>query len=140
MLQLYLIAIQFHTSKIACKFWIKRKFFRPSILSVHIIYPADIPKTAVITLFGLFEIPVMIFGLCNAAQTFRQFTSKVLFGLDFCVPYFDDVLVTSSSEEEHLTHLGMVFERFQSYTVSLNPNKYLSGQPKVSFLAHEFFC
>lgn len=29
----------------------------------------DIQKTAIITPFGLFEYTVMVFGLCNAAQT-----------------------------------------------------------------------
>lgn len=101
------------------------------------VNPADIPKTAVITPFGLFEFPVMTFGLCNAAQTFQRFINQVLFGLEFCVPYFDDVLIASSSEQEHLEHLRLVFERFQEFGVSLNPSKCVFGQPKVSFLGHE---
>ena len=101
------------------------------------VNPDDIPKRAVITPFGLFEFQVMTFGLCNAAQTFQRFINKVLFGLDFCVPYFDDVLVASSSEKEHLSHLRIVFERFQKYGISLNPSKCVFGQEKVSFLGHE---
>jgi len=34
------------------------------------VHPDDIAKTAIITLFGLFEFPYMSFGLRNAVQTF----------------------------------------------------------------------
>lgn len=60
----------------------------------------DIPKTAVRTPVGLFEFPFMTFGLCNAGQTFQRFMHEVLYGLDFCFVYLDDVLVASSSEDE----------------------------------------
>jgi hypothetical protein len=47
------------------------------------VHPDDIPKTAITTLFGLFEFPYMCFGLLNAAQTFQRFMDEVLRGLDF---------------------------------------------------------
>ncbi|UYV72974.1 hypothetical protein LAZ67_10001349 [Cordylochernes scorpioides] len=61
----------------------------------------DIPKTAVITPFGLFEFPRMSFGLCNAAQTFQRLINEVLQGLDFAYAYIDDVLIASDSENQH---------------------------------------
>jgi hypothetical protein len=61
----------------------------------------DIAKTAIITPIGLFELPYMSFGLRNAAQTFQRFI-EVLRGLDFCYAYIDDVLVASTSEDEHM--------------------------------------
>ncbi|GBM66744.1 Retrovirus-related Pol polyprotein from transposon 297 [Araneus ventricosus] len=72
----------------------------------------DVPKTAVATPFGLFEFLHMPFGLSNAAATFQWFIHHVLSGMDLCVPYFDDVLVTSESEIQHLEHLKQVFQRY----------------------------
>jgi len=71
----------------------------------------DISKTAITTLFGIFEYPYMSFGLRNAAQTFQRFIDEVLRDLDFCYVYIDDILVASRSEEEHLQHLRILFNR-----------------------------
>ncbi|GFS54649.1 retrovirus-related Pol polyprotein from transposon opus [Trichonephila clavipes] len=49
----------------------------------------------------------MSFGLRNAPSTFQRFITEVLYGLDFVFPYLDDVLVASSTEEEHSEHLKM---------------------------------
>ncbi|GBN50101.1 Transposon Ty3-I Gag-Pol polyprotein [Araneus ventricosus] len=75
----------------------------------------DKAKTAKTTPFGHYEFNVMSFVLCNAPSTFQRFITEVLFGLDFAFPYLDDVLVASSSEEEHKEHLKMVLDRFQQY-------------------------
>lgn len=61
----------------------------------------DIPKTTIITPFGLFEFPVMTFGLRNAAQTFQRFIDEVVRGLDCCYAYLDDIIVASRNPEEH---------------------------------------
>lgn len=61
----------------------------------------DISKTAIITPFGLFEFTRMTFGLRNAAQTFQRFINDILKDLDFCFSYVDDILIASSSDDEH---------------------------------------
>ncbi|KAL4135064.1 hypothetical protein QTP88_006725 [Uroleucon formosanum] len=96
----------------------------------------DIPKTAIVTPFGLYEFLFMSFGLRNAAQSFQRFIDEVLRGLDFCFSYIDDILVASVSEEEHIKHLRIIFERLSEYSLVLNPKKCVFGQSEVRFLGY----
>ncbi|BHF83219.1 hypothetical protein SprV_0802636100 [Sparganum proliferum] len=75
----------------------------------------DIPKTAVTTPFGLFEFLRMPFGLRNAAQSFQRFIYDILRGLSFTYVYIDDILVASSSAEEHASHLRQIFDPLQQH-------------------------
>ena len=61
----------------------------------------DIPKTAIITPFGLFEFLRVPFDLANAAQAFQQLMDKVCQGLDFTFVYIDNILVASNDMETH---------------------------------------
>ena len=100
------------------------------------VAPADIPKTAITTPFGLFEFLRMPFGLRNAAQTFQRFMNKVLQGLDFVFAYIDDLLIASSSVEEHLEHLRLVFQRLDEHGIVINVPKSLFGVRELDFLGH----
>jgi len=100
------------------------------------VHPDDIAKAAIITLFGLFEFPHMPFGLRNATQTFQRFIDEVLRDMDFCYAYIDDVLVASTSEEEHEQHLCTLFQPFREYGVLLNPAKCVFGTAEVTFLGY----
>ena len=51
------------------------------------------------------------FGLRNAAQTFQRFIDQVLRGLPFTYAYIDDLLIASSTANEHEQHLRAVFQR-----------------------------
>ena len=61
----------------------------------------DIPKTAIITTFGLYEYVYMLFGLRNATHTFQRYVHSVLRGLNFCFAYLDDILTASENSEQH---------------------------------------
>ena len=98
---------------------------------------ADIPKTAVTTPFGLFEFLRMPFGLSNAAQTFQRFMHEATRGLKNVYVYLDDILVASSSKEEHMTHLRALFERLSQHSVTINPAKCELGRTTITFLGHE---
>ncbi|GFX42545.1 retrovirus-related Pol polyprotein from transposon opus [Trichonephila clavipes] len=94
----------------------------------------DKEKTAITTPFGLYEFNTMSFGLRNVPSTFQGFNTEVLYGLDFVFPYLDDVLVASSTEEEHSEHLKLVFERFQQYGLRVNVSKSVMGAAQVEYL------
>ena len=100
------------------------------------VAPEDIPKTAISTPFGLFEFLRMPFGLRNAAQTFQRFINEVTRDLDFVFPYIDDILVASTSNEEHEAHLRLLFERLADAGLTVNGAKSEIGRTSLTFLGH----
>lgn len=100
------------------------------------VAPNDIPKTAITTPFGLFEFPYMSFGLRNAAQTFQRFIDEAIRDLDFVYAYIDDILIASTSPEEHEKHLRLLFARLSEYGVLINTSKCIFGVSEVNFLGH----
>ena len=100
------------------------------------VEPADIPKTAITTPFGLYEFTRMPFGLRNAAQTFQRFINEVLRGLPFAYGYVDDLLIASRTAEEHLQHLRLVFERLNEHGILISVSKSVFGVSALDFLGY----
>ncbi|KAA5634816.1 RNA-directed DNA polymerase, partial [Pseudomonas aeruginosa] len=73
----------------------------------------------------------------NAAQTFQRFIDEVLLGFDFTYGYIDDILLFSSSLEEHKRHLRQLFDRLRQYGILVNTTKCTFGQSVVEFLGYE---
>ncbi len=98
----------------------------------------DQAKTAFCTPFGLFEFQRMPFGLCNAPGTFQRLMEYIFGDERFhsLLLYLDDVVVFSSSFQNHLDRLELVLQRLQQNGLKLKLRKCHFFQPEVKYLGH----
>ena len=93
----------------------------------HQIFVAekDIEKTAFVTPGGLYEYVRMPFGLKNAPATFQRLMNEILreFINKICVVYLDDILVFSTSLEEHLISLKRIFQTLSEHNLKIQADK-----------------
>ena len=97
------------------------------------INPSDIPKTAVITPFGLFEYIKMPFGLRSSAQTFQRMMDNITRDLDFVFVYLDDILISSTSEKEHRRNIRRVCTILKENGLTLTKVSVFSLLMKLTF-------
>jgi hypothetical protein len=102
------------------------------------IRESDIPKTAFITGYGLYEYTIMSFGLTNAPAYFMYLMNKVFMEyLDkFVVFFIDDILIYSNDEEEHEKHLHMVSQKLRDHQLYAKMSKCEFWLKEVPFLGH----
>ena len=96
----------------------------------------DIYKTAVTTPFGLFEFTRMPFRLKNAPQAFQMIMNEVLRCLDFVFIYLGDILIASTTIEEHEQHVRMVVKRLYDNDITFNPDKCQFAVDEVKYLGY----
>src|SRR5215204_2197977 len=98
----------------------------------------DQAKTAFITSQGLYEFKVMPFGLTNASATFQRLMNKVFkeeIG-QFVTVYLDDIIIFSSTFEEHIRHLEHIFEKIKKAGLKLGKDKCEFCKLELAFLGH----
>jgi len=89
--------------------------------------PEEVPKTAITTTFGLFKFFRMPFGLRNTA-------SPNISAFHEQRGYTDDLLIASSSPEEHLEHLRLVFQQLGNHRIVIDVPKIHFGVRELDFL------
>ena len=86
----------------------------------HIGLTTDsIPKTAFTSPFGKYEYVKVPFRLAQAPAYFQELMTGVLKDLPFAMAYLDDIIIDSSTPEEHLQHINTVFEKLRHAKLSM---------------------
>ena len=98
----------------------------------------DIPKTAFITKYGLYEHCTMPMGMKNSSATFQRCMEAALQGLQWltCLIYLDDVVVFASSFDKHVKRVDQVLDRVEKAGLKLKPDKCHLFEDQVHFLGH----
>lgn len=79
----------------------------------------------------------MPFGLHGTAATFQRLIDQVLSGLtDFTAAYLDDIVIYSSTWEEHLQHLEVVISHIRSTGLTINPSKCSIAMAETEYLGY----
>ena len=82
---------------------------------------------------GLFQPTTLPFGLSNACASFSRFVAEVIRGLKYVYAFLDDILIATSTEEEHVAALRVLFVRFRQYGLVINVDKCEFGQKALDF-------
>ena len=94
-------------------------------------------KTAFITPFGLYQFNVLPMGLKNSPPTFQNVMLDTLKDCrSFSLVYLDDIIVFSSSFQQHLSHLASVLHALIHKHIVLNPPKCTVAVQTIDYLSH----
>jgi hypothetical protein len=96
----------------------------------------DIPKTAIITPFGLFEYLFIPLVQSNAAQTFQRMMDQTTDGLEGVFAYMDVSRVGSPDRQTHLCHLEAFYSTLATNGLVINLEKCVFAAPSLEILGH----
>jgi len=103
------------------------------------IHPDSREYLRIILHLGIYEYLSMPFGIKNAPSHFQKMMD-ILFGdyirLGWMMVYIDDIIIYSSTWEEHLEHLAMVLDRTISSGLKISIKKCSFGYGELKALGH----
>ena len=95
------------------------------------------PKTAFTCHRGTYHFTRMSFGVKNAPVCFQSLMQRVLADLtSYSTAYMDDVVIYSSTWEDHIAHIDSVLGTLGKAGLTVNPSKCRWGGRAVEFLGH----
>lgn len=80
----------------------------------------------------------MPFGLKNAPSTFQRVMDNILVGIqnERCLVYMDDIIIYSTTLEEHINRLKEIFTRLSQANLKIQPDKCEFLRKEVAYLGH----
>lgn len=87
---------------------------------------------------GLYQFTRMPFGLCNAPAVWQRLMDKVI-GADlepYAFVYLDDIIVISSSFEDHINILDQIFTRLYNAGLTVSKDKCHFCKPELKYLGY----
>ena len=98
------------------------------------------PKAKEISAFvmpeGFYQYKVMPFGMKNAPEMFQRLINQITKNFEGCEAYIDDVVVFSSTWEQHLHRVRELFSRLRQANLTVNLVKSEFGHAHVMYLGH----
>jgi hypothetical protein len=93
--------------------------------------------TSFVTEFGQYEFTVVPFGIRFASGLCNRILNEVLIGCEnFVTSFVDDLIVYSSSWDDHVRDLDKIFNVLRSNGITLNLRKCAFAQTTVKFLGY----
>ena len=92
--------------------------------------------TVINTHRGLYRYKRLPFGIASAPALFQRVMDQILQGMKHVTCYIDDILITGTTEEEHLSNLAKVLQRLRDHGVRLKLDKCSFMQDSVEYLGH----
>ena len=85
---------------------------------------------------GLYHYNRLPFGVAFAPAMFQKTMDEILQGIPRTICYIDDILVSGSSDAEHLEILNKVLQWLQDHGVRVKQNKCIFFSKSVEYLGH----
>ena len=90
------------------------------------------------TICGSFYPTTCVFGLKNLPSVFTKLMNTIFCDIKdkFMAFFQDDIIIYSSTFEQHLSHIEQVFHRLQNANLTANPTKTFLCKRSITYLGH----
>ena len=86
--------------------------------------------------FCKYEYIKVPFGLTQAPENFQEHMTGILKDFDFAIAYLDDIIIFSTTVEEHHSHIKQVFQKLCTTKLSMKFSKCHVFIKEIQYIAH----